>query len=309
MSTNNGFLLPRHAFKQLSGVSSSWLAERDIDNDPVPFELVRTWFEETFPKNTDARIFAHINLRGGIGKTTSTINLAARLSQYGRRTVLIDLDPQASATLALQGDVDEEATIFLDVIQHADSATDALQKIDDGFYLLPSSLGNGLLDVNLNNPAQQKKAVSNACDSIFEEIDADCIVIDCPPALGAAVISTICTATDIIIPVMGDPFSIRGLELTFEEISSICETFGLSKPNIHVLFNRMDRREKLIIETFEKLRNSYEEYLIPFPIRTSSRIDQTYANGETIFSTHTKHKAYTDFDAYARYLLNLPTQS
>lgn len=307
MKAQSNFLLPKRAFRQLSGGSEDWLKKQEVGPDPVPFPVVRSWFQQSYPELDEPRIIAHVNLRGGIGKTTSSINLAVRLSQYGRKTALIDLDPQASATLALRGSVDEDDLIFLDVWQKSHALADAVDVLHEGLLLLPSSLGNGLLDVNLNNPRHQKTAVSTICNNMFNELDTDCIVIDCPPALGAAVISTICAVTDLVIPVMGDPFSVRGLQLTLDEIDSICETFGLQKPAVHILFNRMDRREKLIVDTYEKLQDEYNDLLVPFPIRTSSKIDRTYATGDTLFSNHTRSKAYKDFDAYTRYLIGLPT--
>lgn len=308
MSTTSNFLLPRRVFQQMSETSAKELKKLEIDGEFIPFSVVRSWFEnyhEKLAKRSKRKVITHINLRGGIGKTTCAINLSVRLSQYGRSTTLIDLDPQASATLALLGDVDEEELIFLDLVQNNHSVTDVLKRLGEGLFLLPSSLGNGLLDLNLNNPGRQKNAVKEVCGSIFDQNGSDMIVIDCPPTLGAIVISAICAATDVVIPVMGDPFSIRGLRISLQEIASICETFGLEQPNIHVLFNRMDRRERLIVETYDQLQEEFRNLLVPFPIRTSSQVDRTFASGETVFSRHTRDRAYHDYDAYARYMLGL----
>lgn len=255
------------------------------------------------------KIIAHINLRGGIGKTTSTITGATRAAQYGYKVCILDLDMQGSASLAFDQVPEEDDPIFYDVWQNpSEMVMGSLKKIDENLYILPSSLDNGLLDSSLSKPVSQKNAARDVCDELKNN-GFDLVLIDCPPSLNAVVISTICAADVIVIPVGSDAFSFKGLELTLGEITSICETFNIEKPEIKILFSRLDRREKLSIEALEKLQSDYKELLIPAYIRTNTEFSKALERRETIFASTRKNHAKDDYDLYVRQLLGLNLDS
>lgn len=261
--------------------------------------LSRLGFVYTF------KVIAHINMRGGIGKTTSTITAATRACQYGFKTCIIDLDPQGSSSLALDQLPGEEDPIFYDVWQNPGELTmGSIRKIQEHLYILPSSLENALLDASLINPSSQKRAVHGVCD-VLKTNGFDAVFVDCPPSLGIAVISTICAADIIVIPVHSDAFSFKGLEITLKEIDSICETFGLQRPLIRILYTKFDRREKIAAEGLRRLTSEYGAYFIPKVIRTSTDFSQGLARRETIFASFKKSQAKEDYDYYARHILGL----
>jgi chromosome partitioning protein len=252
------------------------------------------------------RVLAHMNLRGGVGKTVSTISLAMRASQFGFHTAVLDLDPQGSSSLAFDRIPEDEDPIFYDIWQNASEMTKgSLKEIQEGLYILPSSLDNSLLDSVLVNPSLQKNTVKKVCDEL-ERIGFDLVVIDCPPSLTGAVVSTVCAADVIVIPVSSDAFSFKGLQLTLNEISSICRTFGIREPSVKILYTRYDRREKISEDALLRLQRNYPDYLIPSVIRTSSDFSKTLEKRETVFSTSRKGKAREDYDRYTRYVLGLP---
>ena len=251
------------------------------------------------------RVIAHINMRGGIGKTTSTITAATRACQYGFKTCIIDLDPQGSSSLALDQLPGEEDPIFYDVWQNPGELTmGSVRKIQEHLYILPSSLENALLDASLINPSSQKRAVRGVCD-VLKTNGFDAVFVDCPPSLGIAVISTICAADIVVIPVHSDAFSFKGLDLTLKEIDSICETFGLKRPQIRILYTKFDRREKIAAEGLRKLASEYGAYFIPQVIRTTTDFSQGLARRETIFASLKKSQAKEDYDYYVRHILGL----
>jgi len=273
----------------------------------IPPQLLRAYLSK---KGVDYsfKVIAYINLKGGTGKTTSAISTAARVAQYGFKTCILDMDSQANASLAFDRMPDEDDPIFSDIWQNpTEMVMGSLRRIDDHLYILPSSLENSLLDINLMNPVSQKNAVRGVCDVIGTN-GFDLVMIDCPPSLGTAVISTICAADILVVPVCSDPFSIKGLEFTLREVVSICEAFHLEKPKEYILLTKFDKRLTISTNAFNRISDTYPENLIPFPIRTSSEYSKMLEKNQTVFAWTGKSRAKKDYDRYVRYLLELDKQ-
>lgn len=270
----------------------------------IPPHLVRAYLLE---KGVDysCKVVAHINLKGGTGKTTTAITAATRAAQYGFKTCIIDMDPQGSASLAFDMDPKEDDPIFCDVWQQpAEMVLGSLRTIDRFLYILPSSLDNELLDVQLMKPEKQKHAVRAVCEELKPQ-GFNLIMIDCPPSIGTAVISTICAADIIVIPVCSDAFSRRGLALTLNEIAAICETFHLEQPKIKILYTKFDRRVKMSADTLQQLLEQYRKSFIRVPIRTSTAFAKALEKRMTIFASTKKSFVKDDYDKYVRHLLGL----
>jgi len=250
------------------------------------------------------RVVAHINLKGGVGKTTTAVSLATRAAQYGYRCCLLDLDSQASATLALGVEIDDDHPVFVDLWQRPGELLDSsLCRLQAELAVLPSSLDNALLDVNLMNPSAQKQAVRGVCDELRG--DRDLVIIDCPPSLGAAVVSAACAADIVVIPLGYDAFSRKGLHLTVTEIHEIRRTFGLPEPVIRPLLTFHDRRVTLASERLAELRASFGHALFDHPIRTSTQFARAVETHRSVFAAGGRGPARDDYDAYTRQLLGL----
>lgn len=270
----------------------------------IPSRLVKQVLE---PMGVDYsfKVLAHINMRGGIGKTISTISTATRAVQYGFRTCILDLDPQASASLAFDKLPQDDDPIFYDVWQHpADMVMESLRKIQENLYILPSLLDNVLLENSLHDRADQKVAVSGVCKEL-DNNGFDLVIIDCPPSLGTAVISTICAADLIVIPVASDVFSFRGLDMTLSEIQAICHAFSIDEPDIGALFVKYTRSEKLSRLALERLEREYRDFCLPVVIRTSTAFAKALERKETIFVNARRSTARDDYDEYVRYILGM----
>ena len=265
--------------------------------------------ERLTQRGSRGKPIAFINLKGGVGKTTLAINLAARAQQFGLRVCLLDLDPQASSTLALIGEPEDDAPVFLDVWQApTQHLPQALLAVGPRLDLLPSALDNTLLDGQLAHPAQQKKAVAGVCERLAA-LGYDLVLIDCPPALGTAVISTLCAAHQLLVPVCADAFSMKGLRLTLDEMAAIGETFALPMPRVRIVFNRFDRRERLHADVLARLRERHPAALMQAPLRVSSHYARALAGRRSVFDPPRSPVAAADLDACLRALLGLNEES
>ncbi len=246
-----------------------------------------------------------MNLKGGVGKTTTAVTIASRAVEYGFRTCVLDLDAQASATLALGIDPKDDDKIFRDVWPAPDeSLPNALHEIQEFFALLPSALENSLLDVDLAKPASQKRAVAGVCD-VLRRAGFDLVIVDCPPSLGAAPISTACAADVIVVPAGNDAFSARGIELTMQEVAAIRETFGLGRVDVRVLSTMVDGREKLASVYLDALAQRYGPLLLPGFIRRSTEFSKALERRETVFAAPRASGPKEDYDRVTRALLGL----
>lgn len=127
------------------------------------------------------RVISHLNLRGGCSKTTATVSLATRAKQYGHRVCILDLDSQASASLAFKVVVGENHPVFLDIFDEPQKVRDSLVEIEPNLSIVPSSLNNGLLDATMaNKPNLQKTAVAHVCEEL-KKLGFTLVVIDCSP--------------------------------------------------------------------------------------------------------------------------------
>jgi chromosome partitioning protein len=252
---------------------------------------------------------AHLNMRGGIGKTTASLSLATRAVQYGFKTCLVDLDPQASATYALLPDMTDEHLVVADIWEHTEELlNESLVEVSKSLYLLPSSLDNSVLDDEWDDPAIQKIAVKQIIDKLKSD-GFDLIVIDAPPSLNCIVISIIAAVDTIIVPVWSDPFSVRGLEILMKESAQIATTFKRKDPIINILFAQYDSRLKLSELVYQSLKKQYPKQLLKSRIRTSTEFSKAIHKQETVFRKNLKHVASIDYDAYVREVLSLSIPS
>ena len=251
-----------------------------------------------------ARTLSFINLKGGTGKTTSAVTTATRASEFGFRAVVLDLDAQASATFMLAPQEVDQAKPFIEIWDKPTQISDILINVSPELSLLPSSLDNSLLDIHLSKPLSQKTAIRDAC-SHMHAMGHDLVVIDCPPSLGAGVISAICASDTLVVPTTPDNFSLRGIDLTIEETGAIAETFGLPKPQIKILLTHYDRRIKLSDEVYKHLQDKYADMLIQQPIRISSAYAQAQEQGKTVFQFAKAKKVQADYHALTTELLRL----
>lgn len=252
-----------------------------------------------------AHTVAFVNLKGGIGKTTSAVTCAARAAQYGFNTCLLDVDPQASATLAFDCVPSADAPLFYDLWQEPDGVLEhALVQVLPHMALLPSALENGLLETSLADPDLQRIAVRGVCAAL-EEMGYDLMLVDCPPSLGTATISAICAADTVVIPVACETYSLNALALTLGEIRAIRDNYRLQQPRLLILVSRFDRRERASRELLDQLILDYPDTIVREPIRVSTEFNKALAKRETVFANNRNTGAKRDYDHFVKVLLNL----
>ncbi|MCA9080658.1 MAG: ParA family protein [Planctomycetaceae bacterium] len=162
------------------------------------------------------RIIAVMNQKGGVGKTTTSVNLAAGLALQGRRVCLIDLDPQAHASLHLGVDVSGGVHSIYQVFAGGKSFNEVVQLATENLWLAPADLDLAATEVELVDAPGREFVLKNALAQANVDGAYDYIVMDCPPSLGVLTVNALTAATEVFIPLQPHFFALQGLSKLFE---------------------------------------------------------------------------------------------
>jgi chromosome partitioning protein len=225
-----------------------------------------------------AKIIAVANQKGGVGKTTTSINLAASLAATRQRVLLVDLDPQGNATMGCGVDKKHLSISMYDVLIHKATAREAVVMPEDiGFQLLP---GNGDLtaaSVELLKMSDRERVLAGAlavCRS-----DYDYIIIDCPPALNMLTLNGLVAADSVLIPMQCEYYALEGLTDLLETIRNVRDTVN-SRLDIEGLLRTMyDPRNRLTNEVSDQLSKHFGDKLLRTVIPRNIRLAEAPSHG------------------------------
>ncbi len=230
------------------------------------------------------------NQKGGVGKTTSAVNVAAALAMGGLRTLIIDLDPQGNASTAFGINRDEVQGMY-EVITKDLPIREAALKVP-GFphlEIIPAtqSLANAEVELvpMVARELRLKKALVNyltECANRGERFDY--VIIDCPPSLGLLTINALVAADELMIPIQCEYYSLEGLTLLLHTVSLIQEHLN---PNIKlttILLTMFDGRTRLANDVADEVRKHYPHQLIDIPIPRAVRVSEAPSYGQTVMT-------------------------
>ena len=240
------------------------------------------------PANT--RIFVVANQKGGVGKTTSTVNIAAALAMGGLRVLVIDLDPQGNASTALGVEHKESPGVF-EVLMGSTEVQDVVQKVAGFAHLecIPSNTGLAQAEINLVPMVAREMRLKDAIEDLIKsKTEAgsgyDYIFIDCPPSLGLLTINAFAAAKELLIPIQCEYYALEGL-------TQLLETYSLVKkrlnPNLNlstIILTMFDSRTKLANDVADSVRQHFPNELINIPIPRTVRISEAPSYNQTIMT-------------------------
>ena len=231
-----------------------------------------------------ARIVAVCNQKGGVGKTTTTINLGAALAEQGRRVLLVDFDPQGALSVGLgiqPHDIDYKVYNLLmerDVAPH-----DVLHKTDvDGMDLLPSNIDLSGAEVQLVHEVGREYVLGGVLQPIMQEYDM--IMIDCQPSLGLLTINALACADSVIIPLECEYFAMRGVALLMETIDKVSRRLNTKLTIDGLLATMYDSRTLHTREVLASMVNGFGDKVFHTVINRTVRFPDATVAGEPITS-------------------------
>ena len=219
-----------------------------------------------------AKIIAVANQKGGVGKTTTSINLSSCIAYRGKKVLLIDLDPQGNTTTGLGVDKKNMDSSIYDVIINEKSIKDVSMKtVQDTLTLCPSSISLAGAEIELVSLISRENRIKYALSEIQTEYDY--IFIDCPPSLGLLTLNALTAADTVLVPIQCEYFALEGLSQLMDTVRLVQKHLNRSLQVEGVVLTMFDARTNLSIEVAEEVRkhftNKVYQTLIPRNVRLS----------------------------------------
>ncbi len=227
-----------------------------------------------------AKIIAVANQKGGVGKTTTSVNLSACLAEFGKKVLLIDSDPQGNATSGYGvNKSDLEMTIY-QVIIDGKNIQDAIVRTEYGIDLLPANIELAGAEVELVAAISRETRLKRAIDTVRENYDY--IIIDCPPSLGLLTLNSLAAADTLLMPIQCEFYALEGVSQLMNTMELVQNNLNPSLDVEGVLLTMFDSRTKLSEQVAAEVRNHFGDAVYHTMIPRTVRLSEAPSYGQPI---------------------------
>ena len=224
------------------------------------------------------RIIAIANQKGGVGKTTTAINLSSCLAETGKKVLAIDLDPQGNMTSGLGVDKSElENTVYELMLDECSIKESMTETVMENLELIPSNVNLAGAEIELLGINEKEYILKNAVDYIRD--DYDYIIIDCPPSLNMLTINAMTTADSIIVPIQCEYYALEGLSQLIHTIDLVQERLNPDLSIDGVVFTMYDARTNLSVQVVDNVKNNLQTTIYNTIIPRNIRLAEAPSHG------------------------------
>ncbi|MCD6174423.1 MAG: ParA family protein [Planctomycetes bacterium] len=257
------------------------------------------------------RKIAILNQKGGVGKTTTVVNVSAALARQGQRVLAIDLDPQAHLTIHLGGDQDPDAAGIYEVLTGDTTIADAIRPIRENLWLLGANIDLVGAEAELINEVGRETILAQAIESIQDQFDY--LLIDCPPSLGLLALNALAAVSEVIIPIQPHFLALQGFSRLLQTVTLVQSRINPALCVSAILMCMFDSRTSLSNEVREDIKHFLssaresdhpwaQAEVIPVHIRQNIKLAEAPSHGQTIFEYEPQCHGAADYEAVAAFL-------
>jgi chromosome partitioning protein len=240
------------------------------------------------PRPAEPRIFVVANQKGGVGKTTTTVNIAAALALGGLSVLVVDLDPQGNASTALGIDHPVGTIGTYEVL--IDGATMADHVVDSpeapGLKVLPATIDLAGAEIELVSIVARENRLLRAVRGYLRDHPTDYVFLDCPPSLGLLTLNALVAATEILIPIQCEYYALEGVSQLMRTINVVKGELNEELRLTTVLLTMHDARTRLAAQVADEVRKHFAQQTLPTVIPRSVRISEAPSYGQTVLTYH-----------------------
>jgi chromosome partitioning protein len=249
------------------------------------------------------KIIAIANQKGGVGKTTTSINLAASLGVLEKKVLLIDADPQANATSGIGIDIESVEIGTYQVLEHSNTAKEAIMPTETpNLDIIPSHIDLVAIEIELVDKDQREYMLKKALQEIKN--DYDYIIIDCAPSLGLLTLNALTAADAVIIPIQCEYFALEGLGKLLNTIKSVQKIHNPELDIEGLLLTMYDSRLRLSNQVVEEVQKHFNDMVFQTIIQRNVRLSEAPSYGESIIKYDASSKGANNYLSLAKEIIN-----
>jgi len=249
------------------------------------------------------KIIAIANQKGGVGKTTTSVNLAASLGVLEKKVLLIDADPQANSTSGLGIDVEAVEIGTYQLLEHTNTAKEAIIKTNTpNLDIIPSHIDLVAIEIELVDKESREYMLKKALEDIKN--DYDFIIIDCAPSLGLLTLNALTAADAVIIPIQCEYFALEGLGKLLNTIQSVQKIHNAALDIEGLLLTMYDSRLRLSNQVVEEVQKHFNDMVFKTIIQRNVKLSEAPSYGENIINYDASSKGAANYLSLAKEVIN-----